>query len=282
MKECIAAIHFLDSSPGPMGSASGSGDGPFPLKLQLDVGRTREAQHDEFFQISWAGPQRELEERDPERRLKALVRNRPYWDFLRSVLDTSNTDSVNDFSDRVLLSRLEQVISKKPTVIDDDEEYIRQRGKPVACIVHEKNDRDVALKAVDYLRGRGWRVHFPEPGKAKEEFSKKNAFAIFFYWGSGSQVWCKGNFKDLRQQRTLLNSLRPPWAIAVYLGADFVPDKEDVKRENTLCPGEWPCFTDGDFNDFNPANVPARLEEFVAMVEALAQEEASQARAAQI
>jgi len=272
MEECIGAVHFLDSIPGPAGSELGTGDGPFPIQFQLDAGRKKMESGDRFFQISWAGPQKELKESNSADRITRLVPTRRYWDFLRPLLDESNTDSVPRFSNDVLLKELEDLVKgPRQTKVDDDETYMRERGKPVACIVCDPDDRPVAERVKVYLeKDRGWKVRFPKPGEVTDEFPRKSS-AFFFYWGP--LEWGVRNFKDLWKHRMVLNEVGPPWAIAIYLGEEYRPDKNGTEAKIALSPdGSWACLTDGNYMDFDPDRVPPGLETFLVEAETKAKE----------
>jgi hypothetical protein len=258
MQNCIAAVHFIDTSPGPSGAASSGG--PYPLQLQLSAAEERMQRGDVFFQLSWVGPKSEI---------GALPINNHYWQRLQPAIRAANTDPVDQFSRDVLLHILTKATA--PAKGDEDEEYIRTVGKPVACIVYNNNDLRLAEKLKAYLEDRQWKVHLPEPFGVKEHFSKRRTFV--FYWGSGDDRWCQGNFKELQQRRTQRFTVDSPWGVAVYLGREENLFKTDAKENASGIPGYpqgWFCRADGDFSDFNPDNIPDRFEEFARIVEGIA------------
>jgi len=218
LKECMAAVHFLDIRGGRY--SKGASDGPSLIEIQCVAGDERAKQDGSFFQLFWTGPQ---DAWDYEERFEGTE---GYWEFVeKRSPKATDVDSLKN----ELLNRLDGLLQRPvpPPVPGID----FSRKTPIACIVYERSDEAVANNIKQYLISRGWQVWLPDPSSTLEAFNDSRLKTFLFYWGSGGEQWCTENFKGLKNARTLNSSPEnPPSSVDLYLGATFKPAKKKAKE----------------------------------------------------
>ncbi len=249
LKDCVGAVHFLDSRGGPV--LPGDGSNLSLIELQCD--EAMRCSPEDTNHSYWTGPDNSSE-----------------W-YQRAIGDRRySSDSINAFI-RKFLKELRDAQSRKAvtataSVLMGPSQQAKElfaKKRPVICLICESGDWEVAEDIRTFFSNKPleWVVSVPDRGVEQAaisgEYSRifRENEIFLFYWGSGDQKWQNYNYEGLIAARKHEgHAIRDPLALACYVASE---KKEYKERFN------WPYHLWKRYDRFDPR----ALEDFIKDVE---------------
>jgi len=231
IKQCSAAVHFLEKQPGPY-----TGENRTAVQIQCDVAKR---QGGDNFNLYWIGEVKHVEPAEYPAFVKGLNYSNTGFEDLKASLLTR-------------LYQLDHPVPAMPVPI-----------KPQIWLICESGDRDTASRiAAFFANEKGWHALVPgvnvRQSNVSDDFVKvfREEQYFLFYWGKGGKDWVRNNYDDLRIARAIGNQIRDPQAALMVLGQEERKYKENFP---------WPWLRTIQYNGFDPN--AKEFQEFIRQVE---------------